>query len=653
MGPIGYGRALRARWFPIVAVTFIVTCLALIVPPAPRSFPEPSTALAAVASPAHARFSTTAVLGVPPPSDGSDVESQFRAIAFYLRDQKVSTAFAERIGYTGDDLELVSQLVTVVPALEAGTLTLTGYGGTPQQAADHTTAYILSYQDYLRGVQSAETVSALAQTQLAVDDLRTRLEALGVQLQTLRAAAAEKAAADAAARAAADPDNTAPPVPPVLDPAVSVVQAEYDALTASYLVAYRELARLSGGETALADTGFAVLQPASATAAEEVPPSPLYSMPLRLILGLLLGLALGAALALILEHLGRRISSRGAAERAFRARVLVEVPRHRITGALKDVAVVSAPASPIAAAYRMLRAVLLADQATSVATAAAAPHLLEGLEPSTERLSALEGGLPAATGRRSSPRRRARDAEDARPSQSVAVQEPPGADEHLRDGGTGANGDDLALHQELLGEPSAGRSGLVLVLAAPAEEAIHPIVVANLAASFAEGGREVTVLRLGSSALSTRARADEDESPDARETNPEHGGLAANDRWAQDTAVAGVQTLDWQQDHDAQPAQAVAAGLCHEGVVVLVDAGRVATAEFAELAPMADGVLAVCEYGKTRTEDAQRAADIVDWSHGRFAGVVLAQVPGGRAGWLRRTRGHRSPLRALGRGRME
>lgn len=652
MRSIGYGRALRARWFPIVAVTFIVTCLALIVPPAPRSFPEPSTALAAVASPAHARFSTTAVLGVPPPSDGSDVESQFRAIAFYLRDQKVSTAFAERIGYTGDDLELVSQLVTVVPALEAGTLTLTGYGGTPQQAADHTTAYILSYQDYLRGVQSAETVSALAQTQLAVDDLRTRLEALGVQLQTLRAAAAEKAAADAAARAAADPDNTAPPVPPVLDPAVSVVQAEYDALTASYLVAYRELARLSGGETALADTGFAVLQPASATAAEEVPPSLLYSMPLRLILGLLLGLALGAALALILEHLGRRISSRGAAERAFRARVLVEVPRHRITGALKDVAVVSAPASPIAAAYRMLRAVLLADQATSVATAAAAPRLLEGLEPATERLSALAGGLPAATGRRS-PRRRARDAEDARPSQSVAVQEPPGADEHLRDGGTGANGDDLALHQELLGEPSAGRSGLVLVLAAPAEEAIHPIVVANLAASFAEGGREVTVLRLGSSALSTRARADEDESPDARETNPEHGGLAANDRWAQDTAVAGVQTLDWQQDHDAQPAQAVAAGLRHEGVVVLVDAGRVATAEFAELAPMADGVLAVCEYGKTRTEDAQRAADIVDWSHGRFAGVVLAQVPGGRAGWLRRTRGHRSPLRALGRGRME
>ncbi|MBA2478910.1 MAG: hypothetical protein H0V38_09950 [Sporichthyaceae bacterium] len=193
----------------------------------------------------------------------------------------------------------------------------------------------------------------------------------------------------------------------------------------------------------------------------------------------------------------------------------------------------------------------------------------------------------------------------------------------------------------------------MLVLAAPAEEAIHPIVVANLAASFAEGGREVTVLRLGSSALSTRARADGDESPNARETNPEHGGFAAIDRWAQDTAVAGVQTLDWQQVHDAQPAQAVAAGLRHEGVVVLVDAGRVATAEFAELAPMADGVLAVCEYGKTRTEDAQRAADIVDWSHGRFAGVVLAQVPGGRAGWLRRTRGHRSPLRALGRGRME
>ena len=649
MGSIGYGRALRARWFPIVAVTLIVTCLALLVPPAPRSYAEPSTSFEAVTSAAHARLSTTAVLGVPPASDGSSVETQFRTIAFYLRDQEVTTAFAERIGYTGGDFDLLSQLVTVTPNLEAGTLTLTGYGGTPQQAADYTSAYILSFQDYLRGVQSAQTVSAQAQTQAAVDDLKARLQALGTQLQTLRAAAAAEAAAAAAAAAAADPENTVPPVAPVVDPEVAVVQAEYDALTASYLVAYRELARLSGSGTALADTGFAVLQPASAAAAEEVPPSPIYLLPLRLVLGLLLGLALGVALALILEHLGRRISSRGAAERAFRARVLVEVPRHRITGALKDVAVVSSPASPIAAAYRMLRAVLIADR--SPYAAIRSRDALDGLETVSSGTSALEAELQAMTGRRRSPGHRAADVENAVPRQSVAVEDPSRPADSPREPGLGDDRDDLELDRVLHAEPSAGRAGLMLVLAAPAEEAIHPIVVANLAASFAEDGREVTVLRLSPPEDSTHVGAGAAVPAAAGASDPESDGRPPDDGWARDTAVAGVQTLDWQRVHHPQSARAVAAGLSDEGVIVLVDAGRVATAEFAELAPMADAVVAVCEYGKTRTEDAQRAADIIAWSHGRFSGVVLAQVPAGRAGWFRRARGSRSPLRSPGRGR--
>ena len=649
MGSLGYGRALRARWFPIVAVTLIVTCLALLVPPAPRSYAEPSTSFEAVTSAAHARLSTTAVLGIPPASDGSSVETQFRTIAFYLRDQEVTTAFAERIGYTGGDFDLLSRLVTVTPNLEAGTLTLAGYGGTPQQAADYTSAYILSFQEYLRGVQSAQTVSARAQTQAAVEDLRARLQVLGTQLQTLReAAAAEAAAADAAAEAA-DPENTAPPVAPALDPEIAVVQAEYEALTASYLVAYRELARLSGSETALADTGFAVLQPASAAAAEEVPPSPIYLLSLRVLLGLLLGLALGVALALILEHLGRRISSRGAAERAFRARVLVEVPRHRITGALKDVAVVSSPASPIAAAYRMLRAVLLADRSRSSTVPSRHPGDLDTVSSAT---SALEAELQAMTGRRHSPGRRVADGEDAVPRQSVAVEGPSRPADSPREGGLADEGDDLELDRGLQVGSSTGRTGLVLVLAAPAEEAIHPIVVANLAASFAEDGREVTVLRLSTSPDTSRFGAGAAVPAVAGGSQLEPDGRPSHDGLAQNTAVVGVQTLDWQRVQHAQPARAVAAGLRDEGVVVLVDAGRVATAEFAELAPIADGVVAVCEHGKTRTEDAQRAADIIAWSHGRFSGVVLAQVPAGTAGWFRRGRGSRSPLRSPGRGRM-
>jgi hypothetical protein len=78
--------------------------------------------------------------------------------------------------------------------------------------------------------------------------------------------------------------------------------------------------------------------------------------------------------------------------------------------------------------------------------------------------------------------------------------------------------------------------------------------------------------------------------------------------------------------------------------VVLVDADRVATAEFAEIAPVIDGVVAVCQIGRTTIENAARTADIVAWSHARLVGVVLTQVsapPVERVTWSRR---RRSPL---------
>ena len=177
-------------------------------------------------------------------------------------------------------------------------------------------------------------------------------------------------------------------------------------------------------------------------------------------------------------------------------------------------------------------------------------------------------------------------------------------------------------------------------------------VVANLAASFAEAGREVTVLRislLGGSAGSSAYAA----TPTADVSDRDAEGGPAEDGWPEATAVAGVQTLDLLRSQDADPARSVAAGLREEGVVVLVDAGSVATAEFAELAPTADGVITVCEFGKTRTEDAERAADIIAGSRSHFSGVVLAQVPTGRAGWFSRGRRSRSPLHPPGPGGTE
>jgi hypothetical protein len=102
--------------------------------------------------------------------------------------------------------------------------------------------------------------------------------------------------------------------------------------------------------------------------------------------------------------------------------------------------------------------------------------------------------------------------------------------------------------------------------------------------------------------------------------------------------------VEWEPRYgEASPAELVT-NLQRGGAVVLVDCGRVATAEFAEVAPLINGVVAVCQVGRTTIENAERTADIVAWSHARLFGVVLAQVPANP--WERLTWGRwrRSPL---------
>lgn len=625
MASVGYGRALRARWYAILAVTLVVTCLAVLVPPAPRTFAA-STALEDLASPARPRFVATALLGVPPL--GGDPEAQFRTISFYLRSSEVASSFARRIGYTGSDKSLLERLVTVAAAPAAGTLRLSGYGGTRQQAADITNAFVISFQDYLTTLRSAATVASQARQQRTVDDLKVQIEALGARIQSLRDAAAAALAADPEA----DPDDPRP-----VDPQLVLLQSEYDALATSYTEAYQELTRLNGLVGATVPAELTVLEPPSALNTTRETPSLVYRLSVRVLLGVLLGLLLGAALALVLEHLGRRVSSRDAAERAFRSRVLVEVPRRRITGTLKDVAVLSAPASRTASAYRMLRAVLLADQSQPIVVG----HNGAGAMPGP----AYELPLSAVTAQsRVLGTGPSEQHEAVRRSVTVAERFP---DLHGKDGndleriaGNGSAGSSrdhpgaparpaAAPHRDE-GTPTRG-SGPVLVLAASAEEPVHAIVVANLAASLAEIGRDVVVLRLGPS-----ARAGDIRQPG--------GDMGPHEVWARDTSVPGVQTIDWRPGTDTPPASAVVDALRAEGSVILVDTGRVATAEFAEVAPIADGVVAVCEYGRTRTEEAQRAADIIAWSHGTFRGVVLAQTPSSARRWLRWGARRTSPL---------
>lgn len=593
MRPTSYRQAFRARWFVIVAVALIVTCLAVLAPPAPESFSEPSTALEDVASPAHARYQATAVLGVPPINAGGDAATQFKTIAFYLQSTEVGKAFAQRLGYTGTDFEMLGRLIEAEADEKSGVLTVKGYGGTAQQAADVTNGFVLALRDYLSGLGTQASEQSIEQARASVDDLKRRIDDLSARIVELRESAGNE-----------------PRATP--DPQVAVLQAEHDALLGSYVAAYQHLTSIGAGGARVSTAGLAVLQQAEAATAEELGPSLLYELWLRIVLGLFVGLALGAALALLLEHNGRKIFSREAAEHAFGARVLAEIPRQRLIGTTKDLAVVTAPRSRAASAYRMLRVILLSEQ--TPVSGNGAGTLPEHKRPVPVMASAREPATPATR------QLSAGTVPDQAPDRPPFTMDPRG----VEPSGNGSAAGDAADSYRFV-DPR----NLVLVIAATANEPAHSAVVANLAASFAESGRTVAVLRIGSAARRAggRGAVDEGAAPPTRATS-----------------VEGVRIVEWEPEYGAAPPAQVVQNLRVDGGVVLVDAGRVATAEFAEIAPLTDGVVAVCQIGRTTIENAERTADIVAWSHARLLGVVLAQVPAHpieRVTWGRR---RRSPL---------
>lgn len=603
----------------LVLAAIAGACLAVLAPPTPKTYAAPSTRLEDAVSPAHARYSASSLLGIPPA--GSQGEGQFAALAFYLKSAQINQAFAQRLHYTGDDPNLVSKLVSARSDPKTATVSVEGYGGTPQQAADVVNAFVATVKSYVSGLTTTTSQQSLADARREVAKLKARIDALGDRIDKLEAE---------------------DPKPSRTDPQVSVLVAQHDALIASYIAAYQRYSKLGAG--AAPTVALTVLQPATAKDAKAVSPSILYRLPVRIVVGLLLGLAVGAALALLFEQYGRKVSSRANAEALFRAPVLAEVPRRRLASG-----VLVGRQDTASAAYRMLRAVLMSastyrgagfDQGFRPTTTVTLPEPAPAGEPVVVQASSTGAGIgqlspdpvpaqprPAGAARRSSAHGGANGAEPVPGANGSA----PANGSAATNGSSPHNGrgpDPYLVHNGLgpVGAP-------VLVVAAPGDERSHPVVVANLAASFAESGWDVTVLRMGSACL-----------PHQDVVSGRHGSKPAVA--LQDTQVAGVRAGDWVLG-DAVPTAAKAVEYVRSvSDLVVVDVGRVESAEFAEVAPPADGVVAVCEIGGTRREAAQQAAEVIDRSYCRFYGVVLTQVPQNVVERFRDMRRRRSPLRA-------
>jgi capsular polysaccharide biosynthesis protein len=572
MNGTSYRQAFRARRFVIVATALLVMALAVLIPPAPVSHSTSSTALEDVASPSSVHYEATAVLGVPPNTSGGNAETQFKTVQFYLQSTAVGEAFAQNIHYTGQDLAMLGRLVTISADAKSGIFKVTGNGGNPQQAAAITNGFTSALHDYVSGLGTQASEQSIKQAQASVDGLKQRIDELSSQIDQL--------------------SETLPASRFALNPQVIQLQAQRDALISSYAAAYQHLTSVSAGGTTPTTAGLAILRTATAGSATKQSPSLIYGLWPRILLGLVVGLALGAALALLLEHNARKIFTRESAEQAFGGRVLAELPRQRLTGTAKDVVVISAPRSRLAEAYRMLRVLLIVERAAMNGD------------------GAKRGGDHRPVSERPPHRVHVNGVEPSRTAGSTSP---------------GEQGEFTSFAHDLVGSRN-----LALVVAATADEPVHPAVVANLAASFAESGRTVTVLRLGSSVRRGGSPGADREAPGTPTTH--------------ESSIDGVRVVEWAPEYGGPSAPAALQAVREDRAVVLVDAGRVATAEFAEIAPLIDGVVAVCQIGRTTIENAERTADIIAWSHAHLLGVVLAQVPAGPVERLTRRRRPRSPL---------
>ncbi len=189
-------------------------------------------------------------------------------------------------------------------------------------------------------------------------------------------------------------------------------------------------------------TGFEVLTPASAYSTVHVAgpkASVLVSRKNRLIIGLVLGVLLGILLILARELTDKRIRKPGRAEYNFRAPVIAEVAEfpHRVGERPSVVlAVVDRPESIIAESYRKLR------------------------------MSIMFEALAPATG--------------VRPGSAEAL----GMEMSMGPGGSVYEAPDLAHRQ-------------VVLVVSPGDEESRSVLVANLAAAYAEAGERALVVNAG------------------------------------------------------------------------------------------------------------------------------------------------------------
>ena len=331
---------------------------------------------------------------------------------------------------------------------------------------------------------------------------------------------------------------------------------------------------------ASSSTGYLILQPAHASSATKTGSGGLdglgSSRLVRGFAGLLIGLVLAAGIVLLLEMLDKRIRGSSRAEETFGYPVVAEIPIPSKENGAGVVSVFSGASTPTAEAYRMLRMSVLFG-------AVEPPSRYEDVGNGQRRGGTT--GLEVAIGTQTS------------------------------------NGGEFA------SESSRSRSVVrqVIMVVSAGTEATRPLVVTNLAATFADGGQRVLVMSTHDLHASNRAspRGQDPTAPIAPEAI--EGALRPSPL----ANVSSVPLIPFVANSGqlALRMPAVLEAARHLADVILVEAPPLLGFHDAEaLAPSVDVVLVVGECLATTFDQAKRSGDLLRRIGAPVIGVALTNM---------------------------
>ena len=651
MEPIDYRQVLRQRW-RLSLVVAVVGALVGVLLPLHLPHPIPRT-----------QYEASALVGVTP-GGGPPTLGQ---IDFFAAQEQVIVDAAKSVGIKGSPAALEKDVIVTASSKKKkaspnGTISLSVKQPSAARSAKLTNAFVKTLGSYIQTQLDNDYQTKLQAQQQSVCNLQAQVNNLDSQIAQIVAPNAPGAdsggattpngitcdnsgagnsttsaylPAAAGSTTAVLADSTAPattgpmatdaaaqstttttttpsgPNTARTNPELADLQAQAQAVTQEYVAAVAKEQSLS--DAGAQQSGFILVQAALPTQAKVIPGglSILDHRSVRGGIGILGGGALGIGIGMLLAGLDKTLRTARRAEETFGLPVVAEIPasaaepaprrrRRRRAPAPPPVPVLTSPTSKQAEAYRMLR---MALELTPGPAATASANGNGALSPAGAHGDGdHRAPAPATVATASSPA-------------------PAGADTPLW----------ISEGAPPPRPPGPSRTQPMLLVVSAATEPSRALVVANLAATYAESGLSVYIVTTEDlrSRYSSAAPAGLFEPP---------SDITADEVLAQSnpTQITGVRRLGLDKLLDG-PGQLAA--LAHDVLavcrrmadVVIVDAPALLSTYDAEtLVPEVDRVLVVAEAGRTTVGDAQQAGALFERIHAPVVGVVLTNLPPAR-----------------------